>query len=241
MAGLLATRIFKVLLHDRSEYGDVPYLRECLKKQLPVVGKERLPQMYPGFLFKAGILPEFPTQFEQLIPAQVERLKQAAKLEARLMISNLSSLNGVRERRASVEAVSGRRLFRLWDSRFPNSETGTWWFSEGVYDTVRHLPPLEQKNILRDLMAVSRDWSNLDRVSFLALEAQEVPAIVAQGLPQRYYSKSMWHRFPERDSPEALAQRKDYYANLNAILQGGKSQFYLPWTPKHLVRSHAAL
>ena len=235
LADIFATHVFKSLLHEPDQFGNVPYLRDCLKKKSEIRDIGALPTMYPGFLFKAGILPEFPTQISQLIPAQRENLREAARLEARLHISNLSSLGAVGETSASVEVVSRRRLFRLWDSRFPSSETGVWWFSEGLYSMVRDLPLPQRTEALRDLLAVSRDWSNLDRLSFLSLEGQELPAIVAQGLSQRYYSKNMWNKFLTGNSPEAIAQRRDYYDNLYVTLRGGKTQFYLPWTPKHLV------
>src|SRR5882762_2706101 len=115
LAKLLSTQLFKALLHDRSEWGNVPLLRESLKQKAPLSDPAVLPKMYPGFLFKAGILPEFPTNIAQLIPAQQQRLTEAARFEARLIISNLSSLGAVRERRASPEVVSRCRLFRLWD------------------------------------------------------------------------------------------------------------------------------
>ena len=95
---------------------------------------------------------------------------------------------------------------------------------------------------LREFLAVSRDWSNLDRLSFLSLDAShELPAIVAMGLPQPYYSKGMWTKFLAEESPAAVQQRKDYYENLYTMLEGGKTQFYLPWTPARLVQTHSIL
>ena len=242
LAELLSNNMFSVLLHDKSEYGDVPFLRRALKEKLDQIPQSQRPQNYPGFLFKAGILPEFPSKIEQLIPAQRERLAEAARLEARLLIGGLASSGGVRERRASAEIVSGRSLYRLWDSRYPSSETGAWWFSEGVYEMVKGLASKDQQEALRDLLAVSRDWSDIDRISVmdLGLGAQHrIPAVVATGLAQPFYSTGMWTKFLADDSDAAKRQRKDYYANLGTRLEGGKTQYYVAWTPKHLVRTHS--
>lgn len=241
LAQLLSSQIFKALLHERDQYGDVPYLRKCLKDKKEIANKGALPKMYPGFLFKAAILPEFPTNIDQLIPVQRERLKEAARLEARLLMSDLSPRGAVREQRASVEAISGRRLFRAWDSRWPRSETGVWWFSEAIWGAVSELPPAKRKDALRNLLAVSHDWSNMDRVSFLTLESQAVSAIVAKGLPQGYYSKTRWNDLVDGSVPNVGDLRKDYFKNLGAVLEGGAMQFYLPWTPQYLVTTHGSL
>lgn len=241
LARLLESRIYKALLGDRSEWGDVGYLRECLKRGVAVLDAGRRPRMYPGFLFRAGILPEFPTKVEQLIPAQKEKLREAARMEARLIVGGLEGLGALRELRATAEVVSGRRLYRMWDSRYASSEAGVWWFSEGLYAQVKGLPAAERREVLRDYLAVSRDWSNLDRVSCLNLGAQELPAIVALGLPQRYYSKGMWQQFGVVETSDEVEKRRAYYANLQRVLGGGKTQFYLPWVPKYLVSLEAIL
>ena len=242
LANLLSSNIFNALLRDKSEYGDVPFLRKALKDKLDIIPSAQLPRNYPGFLFKAGILPEFPAKAENLLPLQRERLHEAARLEARLIISQLSASGGVREQRASAELISGRSLYRLWDSRYPSSETGVWWFSEGVYEMVTGLPPKDQQEALRDLLAVSRDWSNIDRVSVMHLGSQhEIPVVAATGLARPFYSTGMWHKFLAGDTDEARRQRKDYYSKLGVRLEGGKTQFYVAWTPKHLVQTHANL
>jgi len=61
------------------------------------------------------------------------------------------------------------------------------------------------------------------------------------GLAQPFYSTGMWTKFLADDSDAAKRQRKDYYAKLGTRLEGGKTQFYVAWTPKHLVQTHSIL
>ncbi|MCS7025841.1 MAG: hypothetical protein NZV14_13650 [Bryobacteraceae bacterium] len=202
LAELMASQIFKVLLGNPE---------------------------YQLFLNRAGLSGKLPSKLELVSKEKRQAISEMALMHATLLVNQLSDLNAVRAHRAKALLLEGPlQLYRLWNSAYPRSKNGFWWFSQGLLDRSASAGPnpADRLHWLRDKLAISMDWSACDRVSVLRLQVNDVvPAIQAWGLPQRYYSKEAWRTI----------EPKEYFSKISEEFAGGATQTFLPWVPEQRV------
>ena len=192
----------------------------------------------PGYvlLFRnAGVSGKLPSNVAQLPPSAQANLAEAAKMCAQLLILHVEGRDALRERRAKAVVLEGQQtLYRMWSQKSPKSRIGPWWFSEGLLQTALKEPKNDKTAAmawLRDRMAVSLDWSDCDKVAQIVMHpGNAMPAIEALGLPMPVYSKNA------AGSPGV--SMPDYWAKLGTMLQGEKTQYFLPFIPVDRVQDY---
>lgn len=155
---------------------------------------------------------------QNLIPATRTRLQTAAQICAQLLLMHVDAQNSLRERRAKAGILEGSlTLYRIWDSKKGN-RTGNWWFSEHLLNVaVRESKAAKTsaREWLRDRLAIPEDFGQCDQISKLMLgPAAAIPCIEAWGLPMPQNSQ----------------------VNVGPILQGEKTQYFLPFVPPDRIR-----
>jgi len=179
--------------------------------------------VYRHFLAVAGIQPSSTS----ISPRQQENFVTAAKIRARIIVAEIARSGGLEEHSCCAKLTSGAVLYRFWDSRVPERREGVWWFDQNVINTCKRLggrSASDRREWLRQNLAVSIDWSKMDRIDTISLGPKsEIPAVEGIGKPMRTYS------------PEAIPQGKiasaDYWANYGKYFPGGVKQTVLPFIP----------
>jgi hypothetical protein len=190
----------------------------------------------PGYvrIFRnAGLPGNIPSDVGALPPVVRNRLSESSRMCAQLLTMHVEGRTALRERRAKAVVLEGPdTIYRMWSKKAPQSRIGPWWFTDGLLKQALK----ESKNDrtaamgwLRDRMAVSLDWSDCDKVAQIVLHpGNALPAIEALGLPMPVYSK---------DAPGSPGvSMPDYWAKLGTMLQGEKTQYFLPFIPVDRVR-----
>ncbi len=192
----------------------------------------------PGYvrIFRnAGLPGKVPSDVSALPPVVRQRLGESSRMCAQLLTMHVEGRNALRERRAKAVVLEGpETIYRMWSRKNPQSRIGPWWFTDGVLRQALK----ESKNDktaamgwLRERMAVSMDWSDCDKVAQIVLHpGNSLPAIEALGLPMPVYSK---------DAPGCPGvSMPDYWAKLGTMLQGEKTQYFLPFIPVERVQDY---
>ena len=199
-------------------------LSEILSKQVfPCLAHD------PGYvhiLRNAGLPGKIPAEVSTLPPQVKQRLSESSRMCAQLLTMHVQGRHALRERRAKAVVLEGpQTIYRMWSLKDARSRIGPWRFTEGILQ----LALKESKGNrtaalgwLRDRMAVSLDWSDCDKVAQLHLHSgNSLPAIEALGLPMPVYSKTA--------PGSAGVSMPDYWAKLGTMLQGEKTQYFLPF------------
>jgi hypothetical protein len=196
--------------------------------------------VYRAFLVSAGV------KLSQLgdcsvPPALRQNFRTASKIRAYIIVSEIEKTEALRENSAGAKLCQGPlELYRLWDSSAPERREGVWWFEREVIDVCKRSTPRSseaRKQWLREHLAVSLDWSKLDRIDRIFIEADgEVPAIVGLGSPKSVYSPDAISTKVSSRTPQPLpiakASRKDYWDNFGKVFPGGVRQTILPFIPR---------
>ena len=181
--------------------------------------------VYRSFLTGAGLGPNFPKG--ALLPAVQKRLQEAAEVRARIAVRTLEQSGGLEPASTTAKILTGPlTLYRFWESRSSAYRTGVWWFESALIEQAKRGAKGVDARIewLREKLAVSMDWSAMDRIDRLDLTpGVELPAVQGLGRPQRMYSANA--------IPSGRVQGKDYWPNLGTQLPGGLRQTVLPFIP----------
>src|ERR1700694_247495 len=114
-------------------------------------------------------------------PALRANFDKAAKKNAGLPIAAVTKSGGIEEASACAKLIKPPTvLCRFWDATLPERREGIWWFDKSVWDhanLVGEKPAAERLQWLRELLAVSLDWSRMNRIDLLRLGGNdELPA-----------------------------------------------------------------
>jgi hypothetical protein len=184
--------------------------------------------VYRKFLTFAGFGPAFPSDLKSLSPALGENLTKVAKMQAHIAVREVAKTGGIEESTSCARLLTGPvTLYRFWDSSSPERRVGVWWFHRNVIDTCKlHAgkSAADRQIWLREHLAVCFDWSRMDRIDTLSVQAgTELPAIEGTGAPMRVYSAAALSN--------GKVSSKDYWANLGKYFPGGLKQIVLPFIP----------
>ena len=184
--------------------------------------------VYRSFLMFAGLGPNFPGD-GQIPPHLRENLAKAAKIRAHIIVSEIAGMNALEEGTCGAKLVVGAtEFYRFWSSKEPARRIAPWWFEQSVMTVCRQQAGKsadDRRQWLREHLAISLDWSKMDRIDVMSLGgADEVPAIVGKGLPQRMWSPSAL--------PEGKATSKEYWPNYDKYFPGGVRQTVFPFIPR---------
>jgi hypothetical protein len=194
--------------------------------------------VYQHFLAFAGLLPG-PTN--AVPPSLQKNLSTAAKMQAHIIAAEVEQTGALDEQTVEAKLLRGPLdLYRFWDSSAPGKRTGVWWLDRSVIDQCRRNTARSakaRKQWLREHLAVSIDWSKMDRIDQISLsQDQEVPAIVGIGKRMRVYSmdavSTKMPVTPTQPPPMAKATLKEYWDNLGKYFPGGVRQTVLPFIPR---------
>jgi hypothetical protein len=184
--------------------------------------------VYRSFLMSAGLGPNFPSD-DQIPPRLRENFAKAAKIRAHIIVAELTGMNALEEGTCGAKLVAGVAVFyRFWSSKEPARRVAPWWFEQSVMTVCRQQAgnsAEDRRQWLREHLAISLDWSRMDRIDVMSLgRADEVPAVVGKGLPQRVWS------------PSALSKgrttSKEYWPNYDKYFPGGVRQTVFPFIPR---------
>ena len=184
--------------------------------------------VYRQFLALAGLGPNFPAD-NRVPPSTLENFHTAAKIRAHIAVAEIARSGGLDEAASCAKMLHGPvTLHRFWDSSSEDRRIGVWWFDHSVIALCKRnggRTAAERLDWLRRHLAVSIDWSKMDRIDTIALSLnEELPAIEGTGTRQRVYS------------PTALSSGKvagkDYWPNTGNYFPGGIKQTVLPFIPR---------
>ncbi len=220
LENLLAARVYPVLLEDA---------------------------VYRAFLVGAGMT--LSALGDYSIPTKLkENFRKAAKIRAHIIVAEIEKSKAIKEKSAGAKLCSGLTLYRLWDAGAPERREGVWWFEPDVIECCKKSTPRSpdaRRQWLREHLAVSLDWSKLDRMDIINLkEQEEVPAIVGAGEPMPVYSPDAvsTKTSSNRPLPMAKATPKEYFDYFGKDFPGGVRQTILPFIPRAIgVDSNAFL
>jgi len=152
-----------------------------------------------------------------------------AKLRARIIVSEVEKLGGLDEACTCAKLLKGPALLcRFWDSTEPKRREGIWWFDSGIIETCKQhagRSVADRKDWLRRHLAVSIDWSSMNRIDLITLTTtEELPAIEGRGAKRPVYSSTA--------IPEGKVLSKDYWPSFGKYFPGGVKQTVLPFIPR---------
>jgi hypothetical protein len=184
--------------------------------------------LYRHFLMFAGLGPNS----LEAGPAPVAlrpNFKVVAKLRAHIIVSEVEKMGALDEDCTCAKLVKGPVLLcRFWDSSAPKNREGIWWFDSGIIQTCKQhagRSAADRKDWLRQHLAVSIDWSSMNRIDLIALTpAEELPAIEGRGAKRPVYSSAA--------IPEGKVLSKDYWPSFGKYFPGGVKQTVLPFIPR---------
>jgi hypothetical protein len=195
--------------------------------------------VYRAFLVSAGVKLNELADFS--IPSSLKKnFLISAKVRAHIVVAEIERSGALQEKTVGAKLCVGPLvLYRLWDSSAPERRQGIWWFEPNVIQVCKQNTPRSpqaRKEWLRAHLAISRDWSNLDRMDYISIGAKdEVPAIVGAGNPMRVYSPGAISTKASPNStkplPLAKAKREDYWKDFGKFFPGGIRQTILPFIP----------
>jgi len=185
--------------------------------------------VYRKFLVFAGFGPAFPADLKSAPPALRENLAKVARIQAHIAVAEVAGSGGIEETDSCAKLITGPvTLYRFWDSNSPERRTGVWWVHRDVMDACKKHAGKSlsaRQTWLREHLAVSIDWSAMDRIDTLSLTSvDELPAIEGKGNRMRVYSATAL--------PSGKAASADYWKNLGKYFPGGLKQIVLPFVPR---------
>ena len=234
LAQILSSRLYPILATD-------PGYRVMLRNAgLASIPERTDGRVDPGFAqaqsgWRSSVPMKTPLKIhssvQQLPPAVRANLDSAARMCAQLAVMDVSALGALRERRAKAIVLDGPvSLYRMWDSSSDN-RTRHWWFSENLFNLASSQSAAANQSTrdwLRDRLAVSFNFGSCDRISTLRFGAgTAVPAVEAWGLPMPQYSRITRNA----DGASSGEAGRDYWDKYDAIFQGEKTQYFLPFVP----------
>lgn len=183
---------------------------------------------YRRFLTLAG-LPAGGPPGGVIPPALRADFDAAAKINAGLAVAAVSKSGGIEETSACAKLLKlPIVLCRFWDSTAPDYRKSIWWCDKNVVNLAKvHAgnTSAERLQWLREHLAVSLDWSRMDRIDLLRLgKNDELPAIEGVGTRQRMYSATALY--------QGNARSVDYWKNIDRYFPGGVKQIALPFIPQ---------
>jgi hypothetical protein len=196
--------------------------------------------VYRAFLVSAGV--KLSDLADYSIPARLQKnFRTTARIRAHIIVKEIGKSGAIAENSAGAKLCHGQlTLYRLWDSGAPERREGVWWFAPEVIDACKRNTPRSpeiRKQWLREHLAVSIDWSKLNRIDYITLKTgDELPAIVGTGRPMRVCSPDSVSTKASASStappPIAKATPKEYFNNLDKLFPGGVRQTILPFIPR---------
>jgi hypothetical protein len=186
--------------------------------------------VYRHFLMFAGLGPNS----LEAGPASVvlpPNFEVVAKLRAHIIVSEVERTGGLDEDRTCAKLLKGPAILcRFWDSNEPKRREGIWWFDRSILDTCKQhagRSAADRKDWLRRHLAVSIDWSSMNRIDLISLtHAEELPAIEGKGAKRPVYSSAAL--------PQGKVLSKDYWPSFGKYFPGGVKQTVLPFIPRAL-------
>jgi hypothetical protein len=196
--------------------------------------------VYRAFLVSSGVKLSALGDFS--IPSALKKnFLLSAKVRAHIAVAEIEKSGALQEKTVGAKLCVGPLvLYRLWDSSAPERRQGIWWFEPSVIEVCKQNTPRSpevRKEWLRAHLAISRDWSKLDRIDYISIGAKdEVPAIVGAGKAMRVYSPDAisTKAAPNSTKPLPLAKvkRQDYWEDFGKFFPGGIRQTILPFIPR---------
>jgi hypothetical protein len=183
--------------------------------------------VYRHFLMFAGLGPN--SLDAGPAPALRPNFEVVAKLRAHIIVSEVEKTGGLDEDCTCAKLLKGPALLcRFWDSAAPKRREGIWWFDSSIIETCKQhagRSVADRKDWLRSHLAVSIDWSSMNRIDLISLTpAEEVPAIEGKGARRPVYSSSA--------IPQGKVLSKDYWLSFAKYFPGGVKQTVLPFIPR---------
>ena len=184
--------------------------------------------LYRHFLMLAGLGPNAldvgPTPV-----ALRPNFNVVARLRAQIIVAEIESTGGLNEDCTCAKLLKGPAvLCRFWDSNAPKRREGVWWFDGRIIKTCKQHAGgsvADRKDWLRRHLAVSIDWSSMNRIDLISLTAaEELPAIEGTGARRAVYSSTA--------IPEGKVLSKDYWPSFGKYFPGGVKQTVLPFIPR---------
>lgn len=188
--------------------------------------------VYRSFLMLAGMGPNFPKD-DQIPPPLRENFAKAAKIRAHIIVAEIAGKQALDELTCGAKLVSGEKLtgspefYRFWNSEDARGRVGTWWFEPSVMTICKQQAKSvsERRQWLREHLAVSLDWSKMNRIDIMRLgPSDEAPVVVGKGTAQRMWSSSAL--------PEGKAASQDYWPSYDKYFPGGVRQTVFPFIPR---------
>ena len=184
--------------------------------------------VYRSFLMLAGLGPNFPSDGQLPGPLR-ENFAKAAKIRAHIIVSQIAGMNALKEDTSGAKLVVGpAEFYRFWSAEEQARRIAPWWLEENVITVCRQQAGKsadDRHQWLRQQLAVSLDWSKMDRIDVMSLgRGDEIPAVVGKGLPQRMWSPSAL--------PEGRATSDVYWPDYNKYFPGGVRQTVFPFIPR---------
>lgn len=183
--------------------------------------------IYRHFLMFAGLGPN--SLEAGPAPALRPNFEVVAKLRAHIIVSEVEKTGGLDEDCTCAKLLKGPALLcRFWDSAAPKRREGIWWFDSSIIETCKQhagRSATDRKDWLRSHLAVSIDWSSMNRIDLISLTpAEELPAIEGKGARRPVYSSSA--------IPQGKVLSKDYWPSFAKYFPGGVKQTVLPFIPR---------
>jgi hypothetical protein len=152
-----------------------------------------------------------------------------AKLRAHIIVAEVEKTGGLDEDCTCAKLLKGPALLcRFWDSNEPKRREGIWWFDRSIIETCKQhagRSAADRKDWLRSHLAVSIDWSSMNRIDLISLTpTEELPAIEGKGARRPVYSSSA--------IPQGKILSKDYWPSFAKYFPGGVKQTVLPFIPR---------
>jgi len=183
--------------------------------------------VYRHYLVSAGLPPRVGE-----VPADLKQnFQMSAKIRAHIIVAEIAKMRGLQESSCCAKLITRKDahiLYRFWDSTAPKYREGVWWFDPNVIDICKassKCSASERREWLRKNLAVSLDWSRMDRIDVIEVPLNgEIPAIQGTGLGMRVYSPTALY--------EGRVESEDYWPNLGKHFPGGVKQTVLPFIPR---------
>jgi hypothetical protein len=195
--------------------------------------------VYRAFLTSTGA--KLSDLSDYTVPAPLrDSFRTAAKIRAYIIVAEIEKSQAIREESAGAKVCRAVTLYRLWDAGSPERRQSVWWFEPTVIECCKKSTPRSadaRKQWLREHLAVSIDWSKLNRVDTITLSGGDgIPAIVGIGKPMPVYSQDAVSTKvspgSNRPLPVAKTTPEVYFDNFGKFFPGGIRQTILPFIPR---------